>query len=302
MKIGILANVCNFDQYLKSYLERFTAFSLEGIGTFSLPDDYRPPFNPQLLSFEFHRYATTNPELIDFISEKTGKSVSVIKGAVDAYIYMIRQMVNIGNPFTLQGIGTLKLSGSGEYSFTALDLTKRRRQRKATSGLVAQETVPKNTNKQVLFIIAVLIVIGIAGVIGWGGYQFITENFVSKPAVKASPPPVSGNAEDKNTGLTDSATTGLDTMKPPLQRHINESEPPFFLFIYETTPSRTRAEKRTSQLKSYGNPAGFDSVAGEGKLLYRLYLKIQTPIHDTAAAKDSVEKFLQKDVKVVSLH
>lgn len=301
IKNGILASVYNFDQYLKTYLDHYTGFSLEGIGQFMLPEDYRPPFNPSFISFRYNRYEVTNRELIEFISEKTGKSVSVIKGAIDAYLSMIRQMVNIGNPYTLQGIGTIKLANTGEYIFVPLDPSTPKKQRSSSVGMMSAEKSSKNTNKIILFAIAISIVIGIAGVIGWGGYHFVTQNILNRSADTATAHPLNEIPLSPAAIVADSGSvdTGLAITSTP--KAVPDSVERTFMFVYETTSSPARAEKRTAQLQGYGNPAAYDSVTENGKSVYRLFLKIQSAARDTASKRDSIKKFLQKEIIVLPL-
>lgn len=300
VKNGILANVYNFDQYLKTYLDHYTGFSLEGIGQFMLPEDYRPPFNPSQISFKYNRYEVTNRELIEFIAQKAGKNVSVIKGAIDAYLSMIRQMVNIGNPYTLQGIGTIKLSNTGEYDFIPLDPSTPRKQRSSTVGMMPAEKSSKNTNKIILFVIAIGIVVGIAAVIGWGGYHFVTQNILSRSTDTATTQSLNEMPLSPTTAA-DTNSVKADVAVTPVPKSVPDSVEQAFMYIYETTPSRARADKRTAQLQSYGNPAAYDSVTEDGKSIYRLFLKIRSTGRDTAVKRDSITRFLQKEIIVLPL-
>lgn len=291
----------NFDLYLKSYLEKFSSFSLEGIGYFSLPEKNSAPFDPQLLIFKYDKKAPTNRELTEFISEKTGKNISVIKGAVDAYISMNRELINIGNPYILQGIGMVKLSNSGQYTFTPFDQKNPIRKVKTNPGLVPEDSVPKNTNKIILLTVAILIVVGIAGVIGWGGYQFIEKNFFKNSTDKNVAAATLEKINPEQSILPDSIKKIDSVNLNEAEVLVNDSTPQPFMFIYETTLSKRRAESRTAQLKGYGNPAAFDSVTENKQTIYRLFLEVQVAARDTVHYKDSIQRFLQKDIKIIPI-
>ena len=69
-------------------------------------------------------------------------------------------------------------------------------------------------------------------------------------------------------------------------------------YIFETTNLLLRAQSRTAKLKSYGNNASYDSVSNGAGKLYSLYIIKRTKISDTLAVKDSLAKFLQKDIRL----
>ena len=115
-----------FDNHLAAYLYQFKSLTLEGIGTFALDDKVRVPNEQEKevyypiegLVFTYNPKSITDDNIIFFLVKKLGKIEPLIRSDLEYYLSHIKQFLNIGNPFTIEGIGTLSKSNQGIYEFT----------------------------------------------------------------------------------------------------------------------------------------------------------------------------------------
>ncbi len=143
-----------------------------------------------------------------------------------------------------------------------------------------------------------IIVLAIVAGLGWEAYQFFL-----KPVVQNNFEPETVTTSDSikndtalNSGQSTISASGLaaDTTR----KVYNSDDTVLVHYIFETTNLLLRAQSRTAKLKSYGNEAGYDSVANGPGQLYSLYIVKHTRISDTLAVKDSLAKFLQKEIQI----
>jgi len=274
--------------------------SLEKIGTLTI-DEKTASSHHLSVQFQYDKKASTSPELINYIAERTGKSKVLIESDIESYTETMRQLMNIGKPYEIEGIGEYKLAQTGEYQFSVFEMPSGKEEHKTVRRHPSGELMPKkrSSNRNALILVSLIIVLGILGVIGWSTYNFfahgLKDRSVKDSSVVATVPPVN----DTTSFITaDSATSIKDTAKNDITR-IVKSDTVDYKFIYETTLLRERATRRTNQLISFGERAEFDSVATDAGQLYRLYIKKRLNNADTTREKDSLERYLQRSIQIV---
>src|SRR6185295_19257267 len=57
------------------------------------------------------------PELVSYISSKSGKMKSLAESDLESHLQKVQQFLNISKPFTFEGIGTLVKVKHGEFEF-----------------------------------------------------------------------------------------------------------------------------------------------------------------------------------------
>jgi hypothetical protein len=192
-------------QLLSQYLYQTRKLDLPGIGSFTLDADAVIPQESDRIGqmpaigvrFRNVVVKTADDSLINFIKEHTGKMKSLAASDLDFYLTTGRQLLNIGKPFYLDGIGTLIKNQEegcdftpGEYMVARLDEPgheRRGRGHQSDAAAVGfdepareREAKGSSTKQGVLL---VLIIIGL-GVIGWGGYYLYKRNSFSEPVEK----------------------------------------------------------------------------------------------------------------------
>ncbi|HRH50421.1 MAG TPA: hypothetical protein PLP23_16810 [Panacibacter sp.] len=285
-----------YDLLIADYLSEKKSVSFEKIGTLSFSDntiEAEPAIPKGTLQFSYDKKAITDPGLIEYIAQRTNKNKGLILSDLESYIELMRQFINIGKPYEMEAVGVFKLAKSNEYEFTPYDFAASAEDQKGarkqyTAG--SSSLVTKNkSNRSALMLLAMLIVMAILVVIGWGTYKLFTTRSSSDDGkdTLVSAVPFSDTVATTNTGGLIKDTTSLI-----------RNDTADYKFIFENTVSEIRAHKRTEQLNNLGNVSGFDSLLTDTGRIYQLYLKLRLHYADTARAKDSIQKYLQKPIKI----
>lgn len=291
--------VNQYDLLIADYLSENKSVSFEKIGTLSFFDNSNaaePPVPKGALQFKYDKKAITDPGLIDYIAQRASKNKGLILSDLESYIELMRQFINIGKPYEMESVGVFKLAKSNEYEFTAYDSTTNTEEQKKPRKQYASGSSPlvaeKSSNRSALMLLAMLIVLAVLGVIGWGAYKlFVTKSNsnINKDTMAA--------AENVIDTTANSNTANLSKGTASLIRKDTAD----YKFIFENTTSETRARKRTEQLRNLGNASGVDSLVTDTGRVYQLYLKLRLHYADTARAKDSIQKYLQRSIKITEI-
>lgn len=305
-------------QLLSQYLYQTKKLDLPGIGSFVLdpaaviPEESDKNVHTHATGISFRNTNIYTPEdaLIEFIKEHTGKMKPLAAADLDFFLTTGKQLLNIGKPFYLEGIGTLMQNKQGrldftpgEYSTAKLDEhgpeRKERIDRKAAYEEPRHDYEPRTNNfRQILLLIGI---IGGLVAIGWGGYYLYKRNTYVEP-------PVAGNTEKSapdSSAITkvDSASrvvtqpatnaSGPATDKKPdsLSQSAAQNIPvpgpdqTLYKFVILETTRKARALRRYNQL------IGFQlniKMEQKDSAYFKLYFPIAAAVKDTAYIKDSL--------------
>jgi hypothetical protein len=211
--------VVKLPQLLSQFLYQTKKLDLPGIGSFTLdpnvviPGDADKDMQTIASGISFKNTIIREPDdaLVSFIKEHTGKMKPLAASDLDFFLTSGKQLMNIGKPFYLEGIGVLMQNKEGKLDFTPGEYSRakledheaEKRERGGGPGrfggsgskTVIEESNPahrshheqepkSNTMRQV-----VLLTVIIAGlvIIGWGGYTLYKKNTVPEPAADRSP-------------------------------------------------------------------------------------------------------------------
>jgi nucleoid DNA-binding protein len=294
-----------FDDLLAQYLYEKKSLQLQGIGTFELDKNVSLPneqdkqiyYPIEGLTFIYNTKDVTNEDLVTFLVKRLGKIQPLVRSDLDSYLSNIKQFINIGKPYTIEGIGTLHKNNQGTYEFTPGNFlpVKEELSPKRESGehsIHPSERKPKRSgsNSGKGFALALVIIASIAalGGIGWGIYTF----FLSDEA----------NAENIENTLPsnrqwDSAsqTSGSDTTTSSFQ---NTSDTVRYKMIFESTPLLSRVNTRTAFLRKEGMTVGVDTSRAENVVRYKMYIPVKALAADTTRIKDSLFRIFERSIKV----
>ncbi|HET6252571.1 MAG TPA: hypothetical protein VFE32_00790 [Puia sp.] len=220
-------------QLLSIYLYKTRQLDLPGIGSFTLDADAVIPQESDRIGqvtatgirFRNAVVRTADEDLVNFIKEHTGKMKSLAAADLDFYLTTGRQLLNIGKPFYLEGIGTLIKNKEGQLEFTPGEYMVARLEEQGPERRGAgvdepgrEREVQGNSTKQGLLLF--LIIVGL-GVIGWGGYYLYKRNSFSEPSekqavvlpdtTKAEPARGPGQIDSGKTEVKDSIKPGANT-------------------------------------------------------------------------------------------
>ena len=246
------------------------------------------------VDFKFDKKATTSPELIDFIATRAAKNKMLIASDLESHLTQAREFINIGKTYEIINAGFIKKNNSGEYEF--LPLSQAVKAQKNFSQPVTKNHKTRKKGSSAVQLFTLIIVLAILGGLGWEAYQFFL-----KPTVQnTSETETADTTKNSDTALNkdSSALSTIDATADTSHKIYNANDTVLVHYIFETTDLFLRAQSRTDKLRSYGNNAGYDSVANGAGKLYSLYIIKNTKISDTLAVKDSLAKFLQKDIQI----
>jgi hypothetical protein len=116
---------------LSQYLYNHHRLDLPGIGTFILdPSAIQALENTKQraavlegVSFQNNPSIKESPELVAYISAQTGKMKPLAASDLESFIEIAQQFLNIGKPFTLDGIGTLVKTNTREFEFVPITIS-----------------------------------------------------------------------------------------------------------------------------------------------------------------------------------
>ena len=291
---------------LTQYLYSHQRLDLPGIGSFILDSTALPTGNQKSpvpltnhIRFEYRTDLPSPTALIQFISEETGKMKALASSDLDSFVELAQQFLNIGKPFTMDGIGTLVKLKPGEFEFTPAPppVADRRREsapRDAARATVREETTeryesflseakPKEGWRKPVLAIVILAGLGLAI---WGGYEISQKQSSPEPentdaAIQApaeSSTPVSGSQQVSDTS----------NVQPPAAP-VNE-----YTYVLEVA-SQQRALKRYNQLRTNLWDV---KLSTSDSVNYKLYMNLPINYGDTSHIKDSLRIMLGRPVYI----
>lgn len=316
-------------QLLSQYLYQTRKLDLPGIGSFVLdpsaviPEQSDKNIHAHATGISFKNANILIPDdgLVLFIKEHTGKMKPLAAADLDFYLTTGKQLLNIGKPFYLEGIGTLMQNKEGkldftpgEYSTAKLEDGPERRERaekadtnKTTYEESRQNYEPRSNNsRQVLLLIA--IVLGLIA-IGWGGYYLYKRNTFTEPVVenntfKASPDTTvttkrvdtaAAISSTQPAGIPQSNLTGKDSLSKVASVPVPGPNQELYKFVILETTTKARALRRYNQL------LGFQlniKMYQKDSTWFKLYFPIAAAVRDTARIKDSLASNYAAHVRI----
>ena len=292
---------------MSQYLYQNRKLDLTGIGSFTLDADVVIPQESDRVGqiaatgirFRNAAIPVADDSLVNFIKEHTGKMKSLAAADLDFYLTTGRQLLNIGKPFYLEGIGTLIKVKEGGLEFTPGDYMVARledhspERRAAGFDEPGREREAKgNSTKQ--GVLLVLIVIGL-GIIGWAGYYLYKRNSFAEPAEKQAVvlpdttkanPPVAADTIAKTADTTSKAVVKDSVVATPIA--TTALPPPgarMYRFVILATDNKHHALRRYNQLLGYQLNI---KMYQKDSAWFKLYFAIAAFPKDTAYIRDSL--------------
>jgi hypothetical protein len=104
---------------LADYLRENKRLSLQEIGIFEMEhlSGSELPTSSESIRFTSDKKAATEDSLLDFLKIRTGKMKSLAQSDLDSFVSGGKQLLNIGKPFEIPGIGVVQKSLEGGLQF-----------------------------------------------------------------------------------------------------------------------------------------------------------------------------------------
>lgn len=293
-----------FDDLLSQYLYDTKTLNLQGIGTFTLEGKVSIPNEQEKeiyypiegLNFRYNSKEGINEDLVAFLVKKLGKIQPLVRSDLESYLSNVKQFINLGKPYTIEGIGTLHINNQGTYEFTPGNFLRVKEElnprRENPEHNYPQKGQGSQTGKVLLVILIILASIAALAGMGWGVYTLVVNN---KPTEQQqSPPPVDSLVTENNFNVDTAVTVSSSA---PYNAIATGDIIPFKMII-ETTRLKSRAINRTAQLQTMKINAAYDSARSGNNLIYRIFVVKNLPPSDTTRVRDSIAKFFLRKVIV----
>jgi len=315
-----------FDHDLAAYLYEYKSLKLEGIGTFTLDEKVRVPNEQEKdvyypiegLSFAYNPKSITDEDVIFFLVKKLRKIEPLIRSDLEYYLSNIKALLNLGNPYTIEGIGTLNRNNQGILEFTPgnflpakEDLNPKREN--------AAHNYPVSSKFSAGKVLAIILIV-IASIAAVSGIKWAI-GFLAKQSASNEEPRPQGHVDtipkeaviivhktDTIPSLNDTETLHSDT--PPVlssaetsKEIVNAVDSVLYKMVFEVTKSKERAHSRTAQLNDLHSYTQYDSIPINDSVAYfRLFLMMKVAPADTTRVKDSLQIWFGKKVFMEKNH
>jgi hypothetical protein len=243
-------------------------------------------------------------ELISFICEQTGKIKPLAISDLDSYLNLGMEMLNIGKPFYLEGIGTITKNKAGKFDFSpgeyslikettsAADHEKKKIYAKDKRQLTENLPVQNRTGLKILAFISALVIVSLGG---WMMYkrnsQSVSETKPDTSSVVQQQVPVAADTLKHDSLRKDTVNIlPVETQHPVAILHPGTP----YKFIILSTDDKPRAMRRYNQLIGFNLKAHYYHVDST----YKVFFQFPALARDTIHIKDSLRKEYAADVTI----
>ena len=292
------------EQIVVLHLFNTKQLTLQGIGTFTLNINNTSPQDnekdiilpPEAISFTYNPKVTEDDALINTIVQNTKKIKPLASADLDSYLMLGRQFLNIGKPFTIEGLGTLDKSQGGDLEFIPGQYI--------TPKILAPKALKENEGEEIsglfqdhhrthgsgnsikIMVTTITILVLLLG--AWAIWHFVVQNQTDKKDVSVSSP----------VSKLDSLPLKDSIMPKPPTETVTRKDDYTFKIVFKQTKDKEIAITALNKMKNYGHkvilystPDSFFKVAEPFKL----------PLSDTTRIKDSLNKYYYLGKAVIEL-
>jgi hypothetical protein len=289
---------------LVQYLYKNRKMSLPGLGIFTLdksvvlPDEHDRTLLalPNAVQFQNANIAAADKELITFICENTGKIRPLAISDLDSYLNLGTEMLNIGKPFYLEGIGTISKNKSGKFDFTPGEYavirenTSSQDHDKKKAHHREKKQLPVNSASQGRNGMIFLAIIAAIAIVGWGGWMMYkkssageTEKISDTNSVVQEQVPATDSMSHDSTRHDSAKAPTVDTTNPS---GLN-GQPATYKFIVLSTYNKPHALRRYNQLLGFNLKI---HMYQKDSTFFKVYFQFPALAKDTTHIKDSLRR------------
>ncbi|HUS02536.1 MAG TPA: hypothetical protein VMY77_12450 [Chitinophagaceae bacterium] len=279
------------EQVLVQQLYSNKKITLQGIGSFSLDSSVSLPVDSDkgivlpenAISFDYNPRAGEDEALIDTIVVHTKKIKPLASADLDSFLMLGRQFLNIGKPFTIEGLGTLDKAQTGELVFIPghfvtpkIEAPKalKENETEEKSGLFPDyDSEVRGSGSRTILIIVGIILLGGAA---WAAYYF----FNKKTAQAEINEP---QTEQTNIDSTAVKKDTLVSTPPPVT-----TDGYTFKIVFKVTKDKQDALKTFNKFKEYGHKVIMYTT---DSITYKVAEAFTVSLSDTTRIKDSLNRF-----------
>ena len=293
---------------LPQYLYQQKKLTLPGLGTFELNSainvyELKEEGWPEnTITFSQDRKAPLSDELLAYLVQHTGKMKPLAFSDLESHLSNGIQMLNIGKPFPLKGIGSLSKINNGDLVFhqgtPALEkidsintdhVKDRTAEQDEINEIDFTHSAEPNSKKLIIGLAALLAIILIA----WAIYLAIPkkQTVAEEPETvqkdtTATTPPVSA-IDTTTTKPSDTAVSRKpDTLK--VAAPVTVAPTGSFQLIIQQYKSKAAAQQKLDALKLRGHNV---ELRVKDSTRYQIVLNVNRPLSDTTYVRDSLKRW-----------
>ena len=278
------------EQVLVQQLYSNKKITLQGIGSFSIDSSVSLPVDSEkgivipenAISFDYNPKAGEDEALIDAIVLHTKKIKPLASADLDSFLMLGRQFLNIGKPFTIEGLGTLDKAQTGELVFIPgqfitpkIEAPKalKENETEEKSGLFPDyDSEVRGTSSRTIIIIVVLLIIGGAA---WAAWYF----FYKKPQENVI------TETPSEQPITDTSAVKKDSIVTAAQVNTDGYT---FNIVFKVTKDKQDAIRTLNKFKEYGHKVIMYTA---DSVVYKVAEPYKLPLSDTTHIKDSLNRY-----------
>lgn len=284
------------EQILVLHLYNTKELTLQGIGYFKLdPSIAAPQENekdivlPQnAISFVYNPKAVEDDAVINTIVANSKKIKPLASADLDSYLILGRQFLNIGKPFTIEGLGTLDKTQSGALEFIPGQFITpkitppkalKENEGEVVSGLFQDHSRARETDNGKKLVIAAVAVVALC-IVGWAIWHFLVRK---QPTTKSTTEVVQAPVmADTTSNLKKDTTAILPVVAAPSSTGYT------FKIVFKTTQNKDVAWKAREKMRIYGHKV---IMYTQDSITYKVAEPFHLPLSDTTRIRDSLNKY-----------
>lgn len=290
---------------LGEFLYQNKKLTLPSIGSFEMDAsinvyESKEPVLPEgAIQFTQNNQAGFDDVLLGFLVQQSGKMKPLAMSDLDSFISNGHQLLNIGKPFNIKGVGSLTKKGTTFYfeqgapilekteASGAYNVKDRTRYKEEVKELNFDSEEKKGNSKRLMIILASVIALAL---IGWAVYLALPKNTDSDNETDLT-------TEDTTTQTINADTTASTPVSVPdttarLSTALADSS--FQVLLFSFADSARANRELAKQLTKRSNVALMQKDSS-----YQIVLTVKKPLADTAKVMDSLRSYYLLKPKLV---
>ncbi|MFN8243206.1 MAG: hypothetical protein U0X40_04045 [Ferruginibacter sp.] len=296
------------EQLLVQHFYQHRQITLQGLGTFTLsPDIALPADNDKdsnlpenAISFVYNPRAQEDDELISFIVQQTRKIRPLASADLDSYLVLGKQFLNIGKPFTIEGLGQLEKNQNGEYQFRQGHYSNARieaapaalREKADDQHVSFAAPAPRSSGFKPILKYG-LIAIGLVGMATAAWFVLKNRKAQKNTVASEQPQPAPAPVKTDTAAVTTAPAVKKDSLAAPVTDGYT------FRIVFKETINKAAALARMDDLTRRGHHV---IMFTKDSLTYKLAEPFKLPLTDTAHIRDSLNKFYYSNKAYVEVY
>ncbi len=295
-------------EILSQYLYKEKTLTLPGLGRFDLNpsvniyDLKEEGWPADTISFTTNRSAVVEEGLLLFLMQQTGKMKPLAMSDLESYVSNGMQLINIGKPFPIKGIGSINKTKDNQYTFEQgspalekIDSINTDHVRDRTVLAEGETEIDfsheerKSSKKPIIILGSIVALV----LVGWAIYLAI-------PKKAKAPEPEANYIEQVTPVDTTTQQPGTaaivtqDTLPAVITPTVVDTGS--LKLVIETTTTKAKADARIAFHKTRGREL---SLNMKDSSTYQLVLLLQKPLADSSKVKDSLRNWYGIKAQVV---